>query len=112
LNGEGPNQDGTARRRACFIRWRRGGDAEIVALSANAIELRSSVSWPPGAPVEGVLKFDGTEEAPIPVRVKVYSCRSDPGSGYLVKGRALDMSRGLRQRILERFNPSDGKAAS
>jgi hypothetical protein len=77
------------------IRWVRGGEATVVALTAQAIALRSTVPSPPGSRIEGAL----IGETPATVRVKVHTCRRQPDGDFLLEGRPLDLTRGTRDRL-------------
>jgi hypothetical protein len=61
------------------IVWAKGGEATVVALVADAITLRSS---------------DGD-----PVRVKVHSSKRQEDGSFVIEGRALDMTRVVREKI-------------
>jgi hypothetical protein len=75
------------------VAWTRGGEATIVALAGDAITLRSSVPSPPGSRIEG--KLEGGD----PLRVKVHSSKKQDDGAFVIEGRALDMTRVLRERL-------------
>jgi hypothetical protein len=75
--------------------WSSGGEAWVVSISASAIVLRSTVPSPPGSRVEGVLS-DGVPGA---LRVKVHGCKRSPEGDFVLEGRPLDLTRGMRQRL-------------
>jgi hypothetical protein len=99
------------------LRWARGGEARVVSIAGDAIVLRSTVPWPPGARVEGVLEG----EPPATLRIKVHACKRQPSGGagapptnlsdgagaptdnvtadFVIDGRTLDMTRETRQRL-------------
>jgi hypothetical protein len=77
------------------LRWERGGEAQVVSIGADAIVLRSTVPWPPGARVIGVLvDGDGAK-----VRVKVHGCRRQPEGDFCVEGRPIDLPRDVREQL-------------
>lgn len=75
------------------IVWAKGGEATVVALVADAITLRSSVPSPPGS------RIDGTTGDGDPVRVKVHSSKRQEDGSFVIEGRALDMTRVVREKI-------------
>jgi hypothetical protein len=75
------------------VTWSRGGEATIVTLAGDAITLRSSIPSPPGSRVEG--KLEGGET----LRVKVHSSKKQDDGAFVIEGRALDMTRALRERL-------------
>jgi hypothetical protein len=79
------------------LHWARGGEAEIRAISSDALSLRSTVPWPPGARIEGTLASDPQAV----VRVKVHGCRKQPEGDYAIEGRAIDLAKPLRAAIEE-----------
>lgn len=76
------------------VTWTSGGQAWIASLSAEAIELRSTVSWPPGSRVEGVLAGHGGA-----VRIKVHACRRLLEGDFRIEGRPLDLTRHARAAL-------------
>ena len=82
--------------------WQGGGAGRVVSLAGDAIVLRSSKPFAPGSRPEGTL---GTGDT---LRVKTHRCRRDEGGdglGFTLDGRALDMSRALRERIAALLAP-------
>jgi hypothetical protein len=75
------------------VTWSRGGEAAIVTLAGDAITLRSSVPSPPGSRIEGTLEGGDT------LRVKVHSSKKQDDGAFVIEGRALDMTRALRERL-------------
>ncbi len=76
------------------IAWAKGGEAVVVTLVEDAITLRSTVPSPPGSRIEGKTS-DGD-----PVRVKVHSSKKQEDGAFVIEGRALDMTRVTREKIL------------
>ena len=74
------------------MRWARGGEAQIVSIDADAISLRSTVPWPPGARIEGAL----IDDPRATLRVKVHGCRKQADGEYAIDGRGLDLPKSLR----------------
>jgi hypothetical protein len=84
------------------VHWAKGGHARIVAITADAIELRSTVPAPPGSRIEGMVGEEAGEEgqgAAIALRVKVHASRREGEGEYVLRGRALDLTREGRLRL-------------
>jgi hypothetical protein len=87
------------------VSWVRGGEAWIVRVTGDEIELRSTVAWPPGSRVEGVLEGPPA----VTVRVKVHASRKTAQGNFEVRGRLLDAAREIRERLaLEAESPNAG----
>jgi hypothetical protein len=82
------------------VTWTSGGQAWIVSLSGAAIELRSTVPWPPGSRVERTLRGHGGT-----VRLKVDACRRMPGEAFWIEGRPLDLTRRVRASLEALLSP-------
>jgi hypothetical protein len=75
------------------LRWAKGGEARIVALDDDRIDLASTSSSAPGSRIDGVLPSAST------LRVKVHRCRK-VGDGFAIEGRTIDLRREVRAEIL------------
>jgi hypothetical protein len=84
------------------ILWSNGGEATVLAASADAIRLRSSVPSPPGSRIRGTLAGQAGAESPPEVRVKVHACKKQPDGTFLLEGRPLDLTRDVRA-LLEKL---------
>ncbi|MGA7121189.1 MAG: hypothetical protein WBY94_13880 [Polyangiaceae bacterium] len=78
------------------VTWTKGGEARVVSIAADAITLRSSVPWPPGSRVEGVVQTDGK---PIVLRMKVHSSKREGDRDFILQGRPIDLARDARERL-------------
>jgi hypothetical protein len=67
----------------------------VISLRGEAIALRSSVSAPPGARLEGAL----VAPPPGALWVKVHGCRRQPEGDFVVDGRLFDTTRDVRARL-------------
>jgi hypothetical protein len=76
------------------IAWTKGGEAEVVSLKDDAVVLRSTVPSPPGSRIEGALADGGGA-----VRVKIHSSKKQDDGAFVLEGRMLDMTRGLREKL-------------
>lgn len=87
------------------VRWAKGGDADIVAITIDTIALVSTTPSPPGSRIEGVLdghwsEANAGEGADGPrIRVKVHGCKLQPDGRYRIDGRPLDLTRQLLDRL-------------
>lgn len=73
----------------------RGGTARLVSTDGDAVTVLSSVSAPPGTPLEGELEGSG-------YRIKVRACRrteEDPELPFRIEGRFQNLSRAQRERV-------------
>ena len=80
---------------APHVRWAKGGEARVAAITADAIVLRSTVPSPPGSRIEG--RLEG--EPPAAVRVKIHASKRQPEGDFVLEGRLLDATREVRARL-------------
>ncbi len=83
------------------LRWEKGGTAWVVGLSGEAITLRSTHPAPPGARLDGEL----TEQPATKVRVKVQSCKRGDDGIFEIRGRLVDATRALREKVASLAEP-------
>lgn len=84
------------------LAWEKGGEATIVKVADDAIEVRSTRSAPPGARLAATLRAEpGTR-----VTIKSHGSRRDADGSFLIKGRLLDANRELRDRIAALVAPT------
>jgi len=88
------------------VTWTKGGEARVVSIGADAIALRSSVPWPPGSRVEGMVQTDGK---PIVLRVKVHSSKREGDRDFLLQGRPIDLARDARERLEGRIGTGESE---
>jgi hypothetical protein len=77
------------------LAWAKGGHAEVVRVERDAIELRSTTPAPPGARLEATLGAPPAQ----PVKIKSHGSRREPDGAFALKGRILDATRELRDRL-------------
>ncbi len=77
------------------LAWEKGGEALVVKVVDDAIEVRSTTSAPPGARLAATLLV----EPPTRVTIKSYGSRRDADGSFLLKGRLIDANRSLRDRL-------------
>jgi hypothetical protein len=78
--------------------WLKGGAGTIESLRGDAIVIRSTVPSPPGSRPESQLVGRSGEPGPH-LRVKVHNSKKQGDGTFLLDGRALDMTREVRQFI-------------
>lgn len=87
------------------VRWAKGGDADIVAITIDTIALVSTTPSPPGSRIEGVSICNRSEPNAgegsdgVRIRVKVHGCKREPDGRYRIDGRPLDLTRQLLVRL-------------
>ncbi|MBL8612389.1 MAG: hypothetical protein JNL38_33925 [Myxococcales bacterium] len=84
------------------IDWEKGGHAEVVSVSNDAIVLVSTIPSPPGSRIDGAV----AGVAGGRVRVKVHSSKKQPDGSFVIEGRPLDLGRALREALAG--SPSNG----
>jgi hypothetical protein len=77
------------------VAWAKGGAAEIVAIEADRVRLRSTIPSAPGSRLEGALAATGK-----PIRLKVARCRREEAGDFEIDGRLIDATREVRAEIL------------
>lgn len=83
------------------LTWQKGGEAEFVSVEGEAIGLRSTVPAPPGARLDGTL----TGEPRAPIRIKSHGSKKEEDGTFTIKGRLLDATRELRERVASLARP-------
>ena len=83
------------------IRWDKGGEATVLAISTDAISLVSSVPWPPGARLSATLleAEAAGATAPATLKIKVHGSKKRDDGAFAIEGRPIDMPRTLRESI-------------
>jgi hypothetical protein len=78
--------------------WLKGGQGTIESLAGDAIVIRSTISSPPGSRLDSQLVGINGEPGPN-LRVKIHNSKKQDDGMFLLDGRALDMTREVRQFI-------------
>lgn len=81
---------------ALQLEWSKGGTATVMETDGNRVVLRSSSAAAPGTPLVAAVGLRSCSE----VRVKVQDCRREAEGVFVIRGRWLDLSRGMRDEIL------------
>ncbi len=89
------SRPGEPRAERAHLKWTKGGEAQVLAVTGEAVTLRSTVPSPPGSRIEGTL----AGEPPATLRVKIHASRRQPEGHFVLEGRALDLTRDVRARL-------------
>lgn len=81
------------------LRWSKGGEAELVSLTADIIQLRSTIPSAPGS------RLDATMASGAGFRVKVHRCRK-VDSSFAIEGRLIDLRREVRGELEALLTPA------
>jgi hypothetical protein len=82
--------------------WDKGGTARLLSITKDgAVTLRSSVPSPPGSRIDGTLTNGG-----VKVRFKIHGSRKQPEGDFILEGRAIDMTREVRELLEGLLAPS------
>jgi hypothetical protein len=76
------------------LTWSSGGAAEIVALTAKAMTVRSETPHPPGARIEAA-----TADGAL-LKMKVHGGKREADGAYRIEGRPIDLGRELREKLV------------
>ncbi len=86
------------------LAWARGGEARVLAVSADAVTLESTTPSPPGSRIDGVL-LSGTT-----LRMKVHLSRKEASGRFRIEGRPIDLTREAREEVMA-LVASEGSSA-
>ena len=75
--------------------WTKGGEADVVAIGADAMTLRSTVSSPPGSRIEASLASEPSRT----VKFKIHGSKRQPDGSFVLEGRPLDLTKDLRDKL-------------
>ena len=78
------------------VLWEKGGSAEIVSLTIDAVMLRSTIPSPPGSRIAGALEGDPS----VVLKVKIHGSKKDEDGSFVLTGRPLDMTTVVRERLV------------
>ncbi|MDB4942581.1 MAG: hypothetical protein JWP97_2115 [Labilithrix sp.] len=77
------------------VTWAKGGSASFTVVDDDEVTLRSSIPSPPGSRLEGTLA--GAE--PAAVKVKIHTSKREADGSFMLRGKLLEASRPLRDRV-------------
>ena len=77
------------------VRWLKDGSAWLSKLEGGDIAVfRSTISSPPGSRLDGEIVTTRTA-----IRLKIHGCKLQNDGSYELRGRLLDVTRGLRVEL-------------
>ena len=77
------------------VTWAKGGSATLVTVANDAVTLRSSIPSPPGSRLDATF----ASEPVSTFKVKVHTSKLEPDGSFMLKGRVLEATRALRERL-------------
>ena len=78
------------------VAWALGGEARLLAVTADAISLESTTPSPPGSRIDGLL-LSGSKGR---LRVKVHSSKRTAEGSFRIEGRPIDMTKEARDELV------------
>jgi hypothetical protein len=85
-----------------MIVWAKGGTASFVSADGENVTLRSTIPSPPGSRLEATF----TAEPKTAVRVKVHGSKKEEDGSFTIKGRLVDATREIRERVHALVRPA------
>jgi hypothetical protein len=83
--------------------WAKGGTASLLTVAQDNVTLRSSISSPPGARLDAALAADPS----VTLKIKIHGSKLQPDGSFTLKGRVLEATRALRERLLALVAPAE-----
>jgi len=77
------------------LTWAKGGTASFLTVKDDAVTLRSSIPSPPGSRLDATFASD----PPTAVKIKIHTSKLEPDGTFMLKGRVLEATRALRDRL-------------
>lgn len=90
---------------AAHLLWTKGGTASLLAIDQDAVTLRSSISSPPGARLEATLASDFS----VTLKIKMHGSKLQPDGSFTLRGRVLEPTKALRERLALLVAPSESR---
>jgi hypothetical protein len=81
------------------LHWALGGEATVLAASADTISLLSTTPSPPGSRIDGMLTSGR------PLRVKVHASKRQADGLFRIDGRPLDLTKEGREELAALVSP-------
>ena len=79
------------------------GVGRVLQFSADSVLLQATIPSPPGSRLEGVLLVGAASGQTL--RVKIHGSKKQPDGTFLLEGRPIDLSRGLRDAVAALLAP-------
>jgi hypothetical protein len=87
------------------LAWTKGGTATLLTIAQDTVTLRSSIPSPPGARLEATLVADPT----VALKIKMHGSKLQPDGSFMLKGRVLEATRALRERLAALVAPAESR---
>ena len=91
------------REEGAHLVWAKGGTASLVAVVQDNVTLRSTVPSPPGARLDAAFAADPS----VTLKIKIHGSKLQPDGSFTLKGRVLEATRALRERLLALVAPAE-----
>lgn len=88
---------------AAHLVWAKGGTAALLSIAQDAVTLRSTIPSPPGARLEATLAADPS----VTLKIKIHGSKLQPDGSFTLKGRVLEATRALRDRLAALVAPAE-----
>jgi hypothetical protein len=85
--------------------WAKGGTASLLSVAQDAVTLRSTISSPPGARLDATLAADPS----VTLKIKIHGSKLQPDGSFTLKGRVLEATRALRERLALLVAPAESR---
>ncbi|MDB5219984.1 MAG: hypothetical protein JWO86_7911 [Myxococcaceae bacterium] len=82
--------------------WTKGGTASLLTIAQDNVTLRSSIPSPPGARLDATLASDPS----VAMKIKIHGSKLQPDGSFTLKGRVLEATRALRDRLTSLVPPT------
>ncbi len=84
-----------------MIAWAKGGSASFLAAEGESVVLRSTIPSPPGSRLDATF----VEEPAVALRIKVHGSKKEADGSFTIKGRLVDATREIRERVHRLVSP-------
>lgn len=84
--------------------WTKGGSASLLSIAQDTVTLRSTIPSPPGARLDATL----AAEPSVTLKIKIHGSKLQPDGSFTLKGRVLEATRALRERLATLVAPPPG----
>ena len=85
--------------------WTKGGTASLLTVVQDTVTLRSSIPSPPGARLDAAFAADPS----VTLKIKIHGSKLQPDGSFTLKGRVLEATRALRERLALLVAPSESR---
>ena len=90
---------------AVHLVWAKGGTASLLTIAQDTVTLRSTIPSPPGARLDASLAADPS----VTLKIKIHGSKLQPDGSFTLKGRVLEATRALRERLALLVAPAESR---